>query len=83
MKKAIQILLGGVIVPDLTGCFSAADSEEELLDNIREAILLHLEGEDEIPQPSSIVDVAQKGFFAMLVDIELQERTEPVNVTFS
>ena len=62
----------GGIVPDLPGCFSAADSEEELLDNIREAILLHLDGEDEIPQPSSIVDVAQRGFFAVLVDVELQ-----------
>lgn len=48
----------GVTVPDLSGCFSAGNSEDEALDNAREAILAHLElmAEDgeEIPIPESV-----------------------------
>ncbi|OHY72847.1 type II toxin-antitoxin system HicB family antitoxin [Marinobacter sp. AC-23] len=33
----------GVTVPDIAGCFSAGASEDEALDNAREAILGHLE----------------------------------------
>ncbi len=33
----------GVTVPDIPGCFSAGASEDEALDNAREAILGHLE----------------------------------------
>ena len=33
----------GVTVPDIQGCFSAGDNEDEALDNAREAILGHLE----------------------------------------
>ena len=33
-------------VPDLPGCVSTGDTREEVLRNIREAIALHLDGED-------------------------------------
>ena len=33
----------GVTVPDIPGCFSAGNSEDEALDNVKEAILGHLE----------------------------------------
>ena len=33
----------GVVVPDLPGCFSAGDTLEEAMDNVREAIDLHCE----------------------------------------
>ncbi|PHQ14432.1 type II toxin-antitoxin system HicB family antitoxin [Marinobacter profundi] len=33
----------GVTVPDIPGCFSAGDNEDEALDNAKEAILGHLE----------------------------------------
>ena len=44
----------GVSVPDIPGCFSAGESMEEALENVREAILGHLEilAEDGIPAPS-------------------------------
>lgn len=34
----------GVTIPDIVGCFSAGDTMEEALKNVREAIELHLEG---------------------------------------
>jgi predicted RNase H-like HicB family nuclease len=54
----------GAYVPDLPGCIAAAESRDEVLDLIREAIEFHIEGLREkgqpIPAPSSfsaIVDV--------------------------
>lgn len=48
----------GIFVPDIEGCFSAADNYQDVFDNAIEAIELHLKGlvEDgeEIPLPSSI-----------------------------
>ena len=48
----------GIIVPDIIGCYSAADDYNEVFDNAIEAITGHLEclaelGED-IPMPSNI-----------------------------
>jgi predicted RNase H-like HicB family nuclease len=47
----------GAYVPDLPGCIAAAESKDEVITLIREAIELHLEGlKDEgqpIPSPSS------------------------------
>ncbi|MBF0154834.1 MAG: type II toxin-antitoxin system HicB family antitoxin [Magnetococcales bacterium] len=34
----------GVVVPDLPGCFSAADTLDEVMTHAKEAILLHMEG---------------------------------------
>lgn len=44
--------------PELQGCYSQGDTYEEALDNIRDAIRLHVEdrlenGED-VPQPESV-----------------------------
>lgn len=55
----------GVIVPDLSGCFSAADSGiDEAIENAKEAIELWIEaaldaGED-IPKPGTITDLQKK-----------------------
>ena len=44
--------------PELQGCYSQGDTYEEALDNIRDAIHLHLEDRlesgEEIPQPESV-----------------------------
>jgi len=55
-----------VIVPDLPGCFSAADSGvDEAIENAKEAIELWIEmaldGEKDIPKPSSITELQKKG----------------------
>jgi len=54
----------GAYVPDLPGCVAAAESREEVLNLIREAIEFHIEGLRQdgqpIPPPSSsseVVDV--------------------------
>jgi predicted RNase H-like HicB family nuclease len=54
----------GAYVPDLPGCIASAESREEVLQLIREAIEFHIEGLREdghpVPEPSSfsaIVDV--------------------------
>ena len=54
----------GAYVPDLPGCIAAAESRDEVLNLIREAIEFHIEGLREkgqpVPAPSSfsaIVDV--------------------------
>jgi predicted RNase H-like HicB family nuclease len=50
-------------VPDLSGCVAAAESQEEVLELIREAIDFHLEGMreagDEIPEPSTITEYVE------------------------
>jgi len=61
-------LAWGVIVPDLPGCFSAADSGiDEAIENTKEAIGLWIEaaldaGED-IPKPSPITNLHKKKEF--------------------
>ena len=50
-------------VPDLPGCVSTGATREEVLMNIREAILFHIEGmrEDglEVPAPSTEADYVE------------------------
>ena len=47
----------GAYVPDLPGCIAAAETKEEVLELIQEAIEFHLEGIKEegapLPQPHS------------------------------
>ncbi|MCP5244252.1 MAG: type II toxin-antitoxin system HicB family antitoxin [Burkholderiales bacterium] len=84
IEKGDKDTAWGVIVPDLPGCFSAADKQEDILDNVREAILLHLEALDNIPEPSSLDKVNSKGFTLGLVDIDLTQIQGPskrINVT--
>src|SRR6266446_3728210 len=50
----------GAYVPDLPGCIAAADTKEEVLQLIHEAIEFHVEGLREdgqpIPEPSSSIE---------------------------
>ena len=53
----------GAYVPDLPGVISVGESEEDVTANIREAVLLHLEGlraaGDRIPEPQTSVTVIE------------------------
>ncbi len=74
----------GIIVPDLPGCFSAADNEADILDKAREAILLHLEALDSVPEASGLDDIDNQGFTVGLVDVDLSQIQGPakrINVT--
>ena len=83
----------GVIVPDLPGCFSAADSGiDEAIENSKEAIELWIEmaldaGKD-IPKPSSITSLQKKkefkGYIWAIAEINpalLSDDIERVNIS--
>jgi predicted RNase H-like HicB family nuclease len=99
MKYPIAIEPGGdktvwgVIVPDLPGCFSAADSGiDEAIENTKEAIELWIEsaldaGED-VPKPSSITALQKKkefkGYIWAIAEIDpalLSDDIERVNIS--
>jgi predicted RNase H-like HicB family nuclease len=66
----------GVTLPDFPGCFSAADSWEDLPAKIQEAVELHFEGEElEIHRPTPFNELAAQpeyqGGVWMMVDIDL------------
>jgi predicted RNase H-like HicB family nuclease len=44
----------GISFPDLPGCFSAADTEADIIPNALEAVELFLEPEHKLPEPSGI-----------------------------
>ncbi len=84
IEKGNENAAWGIIVPDLPGCFSAADEQVDILDNAREAILLHLEALDKIPEPSSLDDIDSRDLTLGLIDVDLSQIRGPskrINVT--
>jgi len=99
MKYPIAIECGsdssawGVVVPDLPGCFSAADSgPEEAIANAEEAIALWIEEAiaraAPIPAPSRIVDLQKTGQYegwiwalAQVNPLLMDDASERVNIT--
>ncbi len=99
MKYPIAIEMGGpkkswgVVVPDLPGCFSAADSGiDEAIENAKEAIELWievaLERGMEIPKPGLIADLQRKkefkGWIWAVAEIDpalLSDEIERINIT--
>ena len=67
MKYAVIVEEGkesfGAYVPDLPGCIAAAETKEEVLELIQEAIEFHIEGMREdgltIPEPSSSIEYVE------------------------
>ena len=67
MKYAVIVEEGeksfGAYVPDLPGCVAAAETKEEVLELIQEAIEFHIEGLREdgrpVPEPSSSVEYVE------------------------
>jgi predicted RNase H-like HicB family nuclease len=55
----------GAYIPDLPGCVAAAESREEVVQLIREAIEFHLEGLREqgepVPEPHSTCELIEIG----------------------
>lgn len=79
----------GVTLPDFPGCFSAADTLDDVPRNVQEAVELWAEGEEVAPPvPSSFEEVvrseAARGGMLMLVDITfdfLDPNVVPVNIS--
>ena len=67
MRYAVIIEEGrdsfGAYVPDLPGCVAVAETKEEVLSLIREAVDFHIEGLREeghpIPEPSSSIEYVE------------------------
>ena len=80
----------GVTFPDFPGCFSAADSWEDLPAAIQEAVEAHFHGEpDAVPAPTSLEKLTtqpdyQDGGVWLLADIDLSRiDTKPVRLNIS
>lgn len=82
----------GVIVPDITGCYSAGSTYEEALKNVTEAIECHLEGllidNESLPVGTSIdrwiADESFKEGVWAFVDIDLSHisgEIKRINIT--
>jgi len=83
----------GVVVPDLAGCFSAADNDlDEAIERAKEAIELWIEmaldGNKAIPKPSSLKELQKrkefKGWVWAIVEIDpalLSDDIERINIT--
>ena len=79
----------GVTIPDFPGCFSAADSWNNLAAKVQEAVEVYCESEDmEIPAPSSLDDLVRSADYTggiwMVVDIDtsrLDTKAERINIT--
>ena len=82
----------GVVVPDLSGCFSAGDTLDEAIDNAREAIELWLETVIDdggaVPAPKTISEHQANpefvGWIWAVVPVDLaalSDKVERVNIT--
>jgi len=77
----------GVTIPDIPGCFTGGDTLEEAVANIPEAVAVHLEGEEQIPAPSSLekhrADPDYAGGTWMMVDIDTSGlgKAKRINIT--
>ncbi len=80
----------GVQFPDVPGCFSAADAEDDILTNAIEALALHLEGAS-APQARTLAEVRsdpdvrghlEDGAFLIAVPlVRLSGRSAKANIT--
>ncbi len=83
----------GVVVPDLPGCFSAADTGiDQAIENAKEAIAAWIEASiangESIPKPSSITDLQKTGEYHgwiwAIVEVDpasIDDTIERVNIT--
>ena len=80
----------GITVPDLPGCFSAADEEKDIFDKAEEAIYLYLEDMEHIPQPKTLLEYEQSAnddldnYIIGMVKIDLSKINGPakrINIT--
>lgn len=79
----------GAEIPDFPGCFSAADSWDELPGNVQEAIELYCEDEDMVvPAPTALDELMANGDYEggvwVMVDIDTSRlRTKSVRLNVS
>ena len=63
-----------IYIPDLPNCFSAADKEEDILPNAKEAITSHLQALSHVPTPETQQEAERKlpnGYKLAIVEINV------------
>jgi predicted RNase H-like HicB family nuclease len=79
----------GIYFPDLRGCFSAGDTEDEALANARIALRLYAEDAEDLPEPRGAADLRQdeevrkeldQGAFLIVVPVVIADRKERYNL---
>ena len=84
----------GVTFPDFPGCFSAADTESDIVPNAMEALELYLDADmDDLPVPTSadtlranpeIAEELAQGAYLMAIPFYFNRgRTERINITLN
>ena len=79
----------GVYFPDVPGCFSAADSLDEIAANAAQALALYFEDQEDIIVPSSLEkirmaaadDLARGAFLILVPFIENTNKLARVNIS--
>ena len=81
----------GVEFPDFPGCVSAGDTPEQVQDNAREALVLHIEGLVEdgelLPTPTAAEDLdigsitRDESVYLIFVPVEGPSKTVRINIT--
>ena len=82
----------GVVVPDLPGCFSAGDSLDEALENVKEAVAAWvdaaLDAGQPVPEASSLEDIRRRpdyqGWAVGVIELDpyvFDDSIERVNIT--
>ena len=79
----------GITIPDFPGCFSAADSWEDIPRQAQEAVEVYCDGEEmDLPTPTPLEVLAKRSEYTdgvwMVVDIDLSRlmtKAKRVNVT--
>jgi predicted RNase H-like HicB family nuclease len=79
----------GVHFPDLPGCFSAADDEDEVVANATQALAFYAETENDLPAPRGLDDLRRdpevrkalkEGGVLMIVPLVIETKKERYNL---
>jgi len=80
----------GISFPDIPGCFSAADSEDDILANAIEALTMHLEGLDapvarDLPEiavdPNVRADLQDGAFLLAVPHVTMEKKPVRANIS--
>lgn len=63
-----------IVVPDIEGCFSAADHVSDVIKNTEESILLSIEELGHVPLPNKMLRYTDQYDYAEFITVEIPEK---------